>query len=86
MGLCDIGRGEIRGSQGSEDVSEEHTASIFRAEAGQYVSPKHWYLPESPHDVTTQNTNMEVVRAKVCQGPVLVILVVFCCSHGDTDS
>jgi hypothetical protein len=25
----------------------------------QYVSPKRWYLPTSPHDVTTQKTNID---------------------------
>jgi hypothetical protein len=35
------------------NVSEKHTASIFRAENGDYVCTKRWHLPSSAHDVTT---------------------------------
>jgi hypothetical protein len=29
----------------------------------QYVSPKRWYLPTSPHSVTTQKTNIDIFTA-----------------------
>jgi hypothetical protein len=39
-------------------VSEEHTASIFRAEDGSNM-----YLPTSPHGVTAKKTNIDIFNA-----------------------
>jgi hypothetical protein len=45
----------------------ENAASIFRAEVPwrwtQYIPSKHWYLPTSPHDVTTQEINVDILTA-----------------------
>jgi aspartate aminotransferase-like enzyme len=55
----------VRGS----NISEEHTASVFRDNVSyylqllrwrQYVPVKHWYPSTSPHDVTTQKTSFDV--------------------------
>jgi hypothetical protein len=34
--------------QAETNISEEHTAFVFRAED---VPSKHWFLPTSPHNV-----------------------------------
>jgi hypothetical protein len=44
------------------NVSEEYNASIIRTEE-QYIPPKRWYLPASPHGVTTQKDNIEIFAA-----------------------
>jgi hypothetical protein len=41
-------------------VSEENISSIFRAED---VPPKPWYVPTSPHGITTQKSNMNTFRS-----------------------
>jgi hypothetical protein len=41
----------------------------------QYASPKHWYLPTTPHGVTTQKTNIETSVLKmeaVCSSETLI--------------
>jgi hypothetical protein len=45
------------------DVSERLTVTIFRAEDGDNVFPKRWYLHTSPHGVTTQKTNIDIFTA-----------------------
>jgi hypothetical protein len=44
---------------------EEYSTSIFRQpwRWRQYVPPKRWYLPISPHGVTTQETNIDIYSA-----------------------
>jgi hypothetical protein len=33
----------------------------------QYVTSKHWYLPSSSHDITTQKTNnVDINQVSVC--------------------
>jgi hypothetical protein len=39
------------------NVSEEHTVSIFRAEALEALCSSETYLPTNPHGVTTHKTN-----------------------------
>jgi hypothetical protein len=43
------------------DVSEEHTASIFRVEVRrQYVPPKRWYSPTSLHSNKIRKTTIDI--------------------------
>jgi hypothetical protein len=41
------------------NASEEHTASICRAEKVD-VPPEVWYVPAVPHGITTHKTNIAV--------------------------
>jgi hypothetical protein len=43
----------------------------------QYISPKHWYLPLSPHDVTDQHPhlyNIHLLHVFKYSGPSLAII------------
>jgi hypothetical protein len=37
--------------------------AVFSPQDEQYFSPKLWYLPTSPHGVTTQNTYIDTFTA-----------------------
>jgi hypothetical protein len=55
---------------GYKRFGEKHAVSIFRTEMEEvedgdstYVSPKRWYLPTSPYDVTIQKNNISTFAA-----------------------
>jgi hypothetical protein len=49
----------------------EGTKAVSRQ--GQYVSPKHWYPPTSPHGVTTQKVNINIFTTENLRSYVLCI-------------
>jgi hypothetical protein len=58
------------------NISEEPTASIFRAER-QQVLPKHWYLSTRLHGITAQKTIILIFNSENLQSHIMIINIFF---------